>query len=109
MTVHSLTTSGATVIVATGDVVEITVAEQGSTGYVWDVASCPPGLEQTDSKLVLPTAAPGAGGMRTLRFTVTAAPSATATLRLALRRPWETQAAPHAVFEVHMAAGENPG
>lgn len=106
MSVHSLATTGATVTVADGDVVEITVTEQASTGFVWEVVSCPPGLELTDSTLVLAPAAPGASGRRTLRFTVTAAPTATTTLRLELRRPWEPQAAPQTVFEAHLVAAE---
>ena len=109
MTVHTLTTPGTTVAVSTGDVVEISLPEAGGSGYVWEVETCPSPVVLADSSWATPSPAPGATGTRTLRFDVVEPLAGPALLRLALRRPWETDTAAHAVFDVRLVAGRAQG
>ena len=69
-----------------GDVLTIELAENRTTGYEWTIAALDEAaLDPLDDEFAPPSSqAPGAGGTRTLRFTVRAA----GTVELALRRPW---------------------
>ena len=89
--------SGSTVRVAPGDAVLVRLPESPTTGYRWqfDVAGA---LAVSGDTFASGSAAPGAGGERTLRL-VASAPGSH-SLTAVLRRPWETGVAPQATFTV---------
>jgi len=92
--------SGRTVGMKTGDVLEVTLPANPTTGYVWAVAECGENLKQL-SEPEFESASPGlpgAGGKETFRFQ--ALQPAKTVLKLAYRRPWEKNARPAATFEI---------
>lgn len=98
---HQLTMSGLTVAVQVGDHIEIILAEQGSTGYLWEVVDSPEGLELIASDLTTAGGtAPGATAQRRFTFEVRAAVAG--TLRLDRRRPWEPDRVPAESFEARL-------
>ncbi|HTT12890.1 MAG TPA: protease inhibitor I42 family protein [Burkholderiaceae bacterium] len=92
--------SGATVRVAVGDVVLVRLPENPTTGHRWQ-ASAAPGLVLAGDEFEASSRVPGAGGVRTLRFSAQAA--GVFHVRAALRRPWEAGAAPKSEFSVAVA------
>ena len=96
------TDSGSSVVLRQGQMLEVSLPENGTTGYLWEIV---PGTESilsaqgssyaatnsTDQTMV------GGGGMRT--FTFMAAASGSAALRIILRQPWMTNVAPAKSFE----------
>ena len=91
--------SGRTIGLKTGDVLEVTLAGNPTTGYSWSVASVGEILKQLGEP-VFESASPGltgAGGKVLLRFQALR-PGKT-VLKLAYRRIWEKKA-PAATFEV---------
>jgi inhibitor of cysteine peptidase len=83
---HAGTTHPASV----GDTVTIQLPENPTTGYRWQVIAS--GSLTPCGDDFAPSAAVGAEGMRTLRFTVTAA--GMHQLRLAQAREWESATTP---------------
>jgi len=79
--------------IGVGEEVEVRLPENGTTGYVWSVVSAGSGVQLVDDNVDLGQGdgegrtAPGAGGVRVLRFRATAAGTWEVTTRLA--RPWE--------------------
>jgi inhibitor of cysteine peptidase len=92
--------SGSQVVLRQGQVITISLRENGSTGYIWEIM---PGTElfltqQGDSQYVPNSNVPGSGGIRT--FTFMAITSGNVTLKIINHRPWETNVAPSRTFEV---------
>ncbi len=94
------TDAGSTVEMNVGDMLQVTLEGNPTTGYDWEMASGDAAvLEQlgastykADSDLM------GAGGQVTLRFKAVAAGQT--TLQLVYHRPWETDEPPAETFEV---------
>jgi predicted secreted protein len=87
--------------VATPFTVEL--AANPTTGFAWEAAELPDGVQLLDSRFTPPaTARPGAGG--TQSFELQAARPGRLSLRFALRRSWETEAAQHETVEVEVRA-----
>ncbi len=95
--------SGKTVELNSGDVVEITLKANASTGYKWE-------LENPDSTVIRKIQENytrkaegeklvGGGGFFVVKFQ--AAAPGTAELKMVYRRPFEKDAAPAAVFKVN--------
>ncbi|MDP3786320.1 MAG: protease inhibitor I42 family protein [Candidatus Omnitrophota bacterium] len=89
-----------TVEMRVGELLEVTLIGNPSTGYMWDVASVNPNILkpieqlefQGDSKAI------GAPGKLTLRFEATRAGKT--PLKLIYHRPWEKNVEPIDTFEV---------
>lgn len=85
--------NGRSLTLKAGDTVTVTLPENASTGYVWELdptgpaGSGPAELSLLDKTSTYPDAAIGGGGSVTFRFR--AAVAGTATLTLINRRPWE--------------------
>jgi len=92
--------AGTTVGLRVGELLEVTLAGNPTTGYMWDVASVDPNILkpveqlefQADSKAI------GSPGKLTLRFEA-ARPGKT-PLKLIYHRPWEKNVEPIDTFEV---------
>jgi inhibitor of cysteine peptidase len=96
---------GESVRVGIGQVVEVALPSNPSTGYSWQVVEVPEFLVQTGPAGFESEAEPdvvGAGGTELLRFEVSA--SGSGALRLEYRRPWESDAPAREVFEVEVTA-----
>lgn len=98
--------SGRAVTMRVGDELQITLAENPTTGYVWSVVT-------NDESALIPAGEPsyeaesdriGAGGRRTFTFRA-AAPGASA-LQLVNARPWETAVTPAKTFELSVEVVE---
>jgi predicted secreted protein len=101
MAKHSITESGALAVVRRGDVLELCLRENASTGFRWEVQSMPPGVHLVDSELAVPPPmAPGKGGERVMSFEVD--DPTPGELRLALRRSWEATEPPAETFTVRI-------
>ena len=86
-------TDGDVVHVTPGDVVEVHLPENPTTGYRWAVEAKPDLVEQVDaSEPPSSLGAPGAGTTRVLAFRVCAAGEE--PLRLRLARAWEREKPP---------------
>lgn len=91
---------GRTVEMRAGEVLEVTLKGNPTTGYMWDVESVDPNILkpadqlefQADSKLI------GSQGKLTLRFEATHAGKT--LLKLIYHRPWEKNVKPIEIFEV---------
>jgi len=80
--------AGRTVTVAVGEDVTVRLPQNGSTGYVWQVADLDGPASVVDDRVDLPGAsAPGAGGER--RLTVRADAPGTVRLRAVHVQPWQ--------------------
>lgn len=98
--------AGTTVEVRDGELLEVTLVGNPTTGYMWDVASVDPNILkpveqlefQADSKAI------GSPGKLTLRFEA-ARPGKT-SLKLIYHRPWEKNAEPIDTFEVTVVIKE---
>jgi predicted secreted protein len=101
MRTHVVTEPGERVVVQPGDLVEVRVDENASTGYQWEIASKPTGVDLVSSS-VESASSPGASAVRVLGFRVSA--ETEGVLKLELRRPWQTGATPEATFQVQIAA-----
>jgi inhibitor of cysteine peptidase len=78
----------------------VELVENGTTGYTWSRPEFDETrlLLESDESVPAPGGAIGAGGVRRFVFQTKAA--GLATVRLAYRRPWETDTAPAARFEL---------
>lgn len=91
---------GRKVVLRTGDTVALSLAENPSTGYSWQVVSSGAPVVRAEGN---PTFRPdnklhGAGGTATYRYEAVA--EGTSLLKLVYRRPWEKDAAPADAFEI---------
>lgn len=72
-----------------------------TTGYVWQLDPPVHGLQLVDEEHLAPaTALPGAAGRQ--RFTLRALALGQMTLRLVLKRPWETEPIEEKIFLVRV-------
>ncbi|HEX8969139.1 MAG TPA: protease inhibitor I42 family protein [Chloroflexota bacterium] len=95
----SRTDDGVVAQVGVGDVVEIRLAENPSTGFTWAIEPLPPMVRLEDTAFQAPPdAAIGTGGTRLARFRVAA--SGQATIRLKHWRDWEGDASVTERFSV---------
>jgi inhibitor of cysteine peptidase len=95
---------GGSARVGVGQVLEVTLESNPTTGYSWQVAETPDFLTLEGPAAFISDAGPdvvGAGGSEVFRFTVSGA--GTGTLRLEYLRPWE-DAPPTDVYEVEITA-----
>jgi len=98
--------AGRTVDMRVGELLEVTLRGNPTTGYMWDVQSVDPNILkpadqlefQADSKLI------GSPGKLTLRFEATRAGKT--PLRLIYHRPWEKNVEPIDTFEVTVVIKE---
>jgi len=99
------TFNGRQVVLHVGEALEVTLSENGSTGYQWAI---PPELKGKFAKTIrereqtveAPQGPPGKPGLRHLRFE--AIKPGTAELELHYRRPWETDTPPARKFNLRL-------
>lgn len=102
-TILTLDATGSRVSLKVGDTLELTLPENPSTGYRWEIVSTPSILEESLSdQLDLEGRQPGAAGRRTFRFRVSG--SGDGDLRLRLRRPWEPEGMDEGLFELTLSS-----
>lgn len=82
--------SGARRTAQVGERVTVTLPENPTTGYRWQLAMDPDAFHLVEDRYTGSSDAPGAGGSRRLTFTVRRA--GLLTLRLVKRRAWEQSA-----------------
>ena len=94
-----LTSDGAVVTIAPGDVLELALPENPTTGYRWALDPLPAGATLLDDRMERsdPAPDPGAGATRVFAIRV----GGPAAFHAQLRREWE--AAPIQDFTVHAA------
>jgi predicted secreted protein len=103
---HFLDESGGEVSVRPGDRIHVTVTENASTGYVWEVDSLPDGVVPAGSTHEPgEVRAPGQAGQRVFVFDVTIRVR-TGDLLLVLKRTWEPE--PVNSVSVHVVPARNP-
>jgi inhibitor of cysteine peptidase len=92
--------AGKTVEIARGEILEVVLRGNPTTGYLWEMVSGDPTILRPIGKPEFKPerAAVGAGGVLTLRFE--AASAGRTGLELAYRRPWEKDVPPIETFEV---------
>jgi predicted secreted protein len=100
---------GSTISLSPGEVVELVLDENATTGYLWSIAQRPDGLHLEDDGFYLPgEARPGAGGQHWFRFHVERSDerssetegSVEGTLVAELRRPWDPDGPAERMFRV---------
>lgn len=100
---------GTTVAVEVGDIIQVVLKGNPTTGYSWSAALSDDDaalLEQLGEPVYVPDSdLVGAGGMYT--FTFRAAADGVATLRLEYARPWES-VPPQETYEVTVLIGYSP-
>jgi inhibitor of cysteine peptidase len=97
--------SGSEVAVSVGDLIEVSLEENPSTGYRWEVVSPPAMIELTDDDYLEPdTDAVGAPGTRELRFEATAEEAG--ILRLEYIRPFDDPPVPERIVEYIIIVGD---
>jgi len=98
------------VILAVGDVVEISLAENPSTGFRWELKDKPkPACSLVKSWFESAAGPPGKGGTRRWQFQ--AVHSGTGEISLEYRRPWEQGTPPGRTFHLTVQVrkeGQNP-
>jgi predicted secreted protein len=94
--------NGKTVEVKTGNVIEISLPGNITTGYNWvvDPADLTILTQEGEPEYKAESDLVGAGGMITLKFKATIAGQE--TLHLVYRHPWEPEMTPEGEFEVTM-------
>lgn len=91
-----------TVPLRQGDTVEVVLDENASTGYLWTAVEVPDGITMLEDGITSPEQVrPGAGGTHWFRFR--ADRTATGSLVLELRRPWERETSAAERFEVRIS------
>jgi predicted secreted protein len=84
-----------------GEVAEVKLAENPTTGYRWVFAAKPePICKIADDSFEPGGSAPGAGGIHRWKFE--AASSGTGAVKLEYRRPWEKNAAAGQTFKLNI-------
>lgn len=89
--------NGGTISINVGDVVIISLQENPTTGYRWQIDAAT-GVTLTSDEFFGVSLAPGGGGERKLSFTAPA--SGTFQVRAILRRGWEQGVAPQSQFRI---------
>jgi inhibitor of cysteine peptidase len=90
---------GRTLELRVGDGVKLSLAENPTTGYRWELVAKPePNCVVVNDSYAANTDAIGSGGTRTWEFR--AVSQGTGTVSLAYRRPWEKDAAPAQTFKM---------
>lgn len=83
---------GSTVDLAVGELLELQLAENPTTGFRWHLLTDGrPVCERVDDRFAAPSGPPGHGGTHVWQFRV--GQPGTAPISLAYRRSWETAAA----------------
>jgi inhibitor of cysteine peptidase len=99
--------AGSTVAVAPGDRLVLSLPENASTGYTWQVEELPPGARVVEERYELPEG--GRIGSPSHHVFVLEPASAQGALRLRNARPWEGDEGTIERYEVTLAgAGEPP-
>lgn len=84
-----------------GDSLNLSLAENPSTGFRWELKIKPePEFEVLSDAFESNAGSPGAGG--THRWQWKAVRTGSASIQLEYRRPWETNAAPGQVFRLNL-------
>lgn len=92
---------GRTLTLHAGDTLSLSLAENPTTGFRWDLKTKPePQFETVTDTFEGSGGSPGAGG--THRWQWKAMRTGAATIRLEYRRPWETNAPPGQVFSLNL-------
>lgn len=95
------TRNGGEVEVRLGATFKLRLPENPTTGFRWHlVSSGEPSTALLEESFLPQSTAPGASGVHRWRFQ--AEQGGTATIRLALRRRWQEDAAPDQMFEVRV-------
>ncbi len=94
--------TGSSIHLQTGDLVEINLASNPSTGYQWEAVPVEPTLLEKQENWEFKPAgrAPGAGGMLTLRFK--AVRRGEGEFKLIYHRPFEPEEPPVKTFEIKL-------
>jgi inhibitor of cysteine peptidase len=96
--------SGRTINLHVGDGVKVTLAENPSTGYKWELLARPePVCVIVNDAYVANTAIGTVGNGGEHHWEFRAVDKGTATVSLAYRRPWEKDAAPAQTFTLTLA------
>lgn len=91
--------NGREVTLALGEVVEISLAENRTTGFRWDLKTKPePACSLVKSTFEPTTTPPGRGGMHRWQFR--AVHSGTGKIEMEYRRPWEHETPPRQTFKL---------
>lgn len=106
------TFDGRRVVLRAGEVLQVTLPENGSTGYQWGI---PPGLKrkfaptirEREQTVQAPDGPPGSPGLRHLYFE--AVRTGSAELELHYRRPWERDTPPARRFRLHILVRRSSG
>jgi inhibitor of cysteine peptidase len=98
--------AGRTVAVAPGDRVLLSLPENASTGYTWQVEELPPGARVIEERYELP--AGGRIGSPSHHVFVLEPPTEQGTLRLHHSRPWEREEGAIERYEVTLAGAGAP-
>jgi inhibitor of cysteine peptidase len=85
----------------TGEIVSIDLPATPSTGYKWDLAEIPDGIELVGSTFT-PPPADIVGGTGVQRFDVRALQPGAYILTFVLKRPWESESAEINNIELHV-------
>ncbi len=97
--------AGSTVHVKQGDIVQVSLSGNPTTGYTWEVVPGGGGLvQQGEAEFKPESSALGSGGMMTLRFKATQ--PGTTDLNLIYHRPFEPNVPPLQSFEVTVVVGQ---
>ena len=99
------TFNGRQVVLYVGEVLQVTLSENGSTGYQWGIPpelkrKFPATIREREQTLEAPDGPPGTPGMRHLYFE--AVRTGSAELELQYRRPWERATPPARKFRLRI-------
>jgi inhibitor of cysteine peptidase len=90
---------GRTLTLHVGDRLSLSLAENPTTGFRWELKTKPePEFETVTDTFESSGGSPGSGGTHHWQWKATR--TGTAMIRLEYRRPWETNAPPGQVFSV---------
>jgi predicted secreted protein len=92
------------VLARKGEEFDISLSSTPSTGYIWDLVTCPAEIESVPIKYATftnDTGSVGGTGTQVFRFRSTAGGAYTMTF--VLKRPWEKRSMDRRVFQVHVS------
>lgn len=99
LTTLSESDNGRTVELRVADKLDVTLSENPSTGYVWEIETMDQAImKQAGDSEFTPGSGLGAAGKRTFHFEAIA--SGQSALKLVYHRPFETNVPPSSTFEV---------
>ncbi len=91
--------NGSAIELMVGQIFELELRENPTTGYRWEIEQMGPELRKLPKEKFLPDSkAVGSGGRRTMEFE--ALKTGTTNVRLVERRAWETDIPPLQEFEI---------